>query len=151
MTNSNAFILPFTEIRVTDLPLVGGKGANLGEMTKAGFPVPGGFVVTTHAYRDFLQHNQLADWVLTHSAQGDGASPEELAAISTEIRARFAAGDIPENVLALLKAAYQKMSDTPVAVRSSATTEDLPEMSFAGQQDTFLNILGETAFFRSRN
>jgi len=131
------------------LPLVGGKGANLGEMTKAGFPVPGGFVVTTHAYREFLQHNQLADWVLAHSAKGNGASPEELAAISTEIRARFAAGEIPKNVLALLKAAYQEISNTPVAVRSSATTEDLPEMSFAGQQDTFLNIVGETAFLEA--
>ncbi len=149
MTNANVFILPFTEIRATDLPLVGGKGANLGEMTKAGFPVPGGFVVTTHAYRDYLEHNQLADWVLAHSAKGNGASPEELAAISTEIRTRFAAGEIPKNVLALLKAAYQEMSDTPVAVRSSATTEDLPEMSFAGQQDTFLNIVGETAFLEA--
>jgi len=118
-------------------------------MTKAGFPVPGGFVVTTHAYREFLQHNQLADWVLAHSAKGNGASPEELAAISTEIRARFAAGEIPKNVLALLKVAYQEMPDTPVAVRSSATTEDLPEMSFAGQQDTFLNIVGETAFLEA--
>ena len=143
MTDTNTFILPFSEIRATDLPLVGGKGANLGEMTKAGFPVPGGFVVTTHAYRVFLQHNQLAEWVLAHSAKGNDASPEELAAISTEIRARFAAGEIPENILALLKAAYQEISNTPVAVRSSATTEDLPEMSFAGQQDTFLNISSE--------
>lgn len=149
MTKSNTFILPFTEIRATDLPLVGGKGANLGEMTKAGFPVPGGFVVTTHAYREFLQHNQLAEWVLAHSAKGNGGSPEELAAISTEIRARFAAGEIPENILALLKAAYQEISNTSVAVRSSATTEDLPEMSFAGQQDTFLNIVGETAFLEA--
>jgi len=149
MTDQNTFILPFTEIRATDLPLAGGKGANLGEMTKAGFPVPGGFVVTTHAYREFLQHNQLADWVLAYSAKGNGANPEELDDISTEIRARFAAGEITENVLALLKASYQKMSDTPVAVRSSATTEDLPEMSFAGQQDTFLNIVEETAFLEA--
>ncbi|MEE8379466.1 MAG: PEP/pyruvate-binding domain-containing protein [Gammaproteobacteria bacterium] len=149
MTDQNTFILPFTEIRATDLPLVGGKGANLGEMTKAGFPVPGGFVVTTYAYREYLQHNQLADWVLVQSAKGKGASPEELAAISTEIRTRFAAGEVPKNVLALLKAAYQETSDTPVAVRSSATTEDLPEMSFAGQQDTFLNIVGESAFLEA--
>ena len=143
------FILPLTEIGATDLPLVGGKGANLGEMTKAGLPVPDGFVVTTHAYREFLQHNQLADWVLVRSAKGNNASPEELAAISTEIRTRFAAGEIPENILALLKAVYQEMSNTPVAVRSSATTEDLPDMSFAGQQDTFLNIVGETAFLEA--
>ena len=82
MVDPNSIIRQISEVKATDLPIVGGKSANLGEMTNAGFPVPGGFIVTTNAYRAFLVHNNLSEWVRVQSAKGNDASPEELEVIS---------------------------------------------------------------------
>lgn len=111
--------VPLHDLRRTDLPLAGGKGANLGELVAAGFAVPPGFVVTTDAYR---------------------AAVAPLAVVDA---AAVAAVPVPPDVEAAVRAAYQELGAGPVAVRSSATAEDLPGAAFAGQQDTFLGIVGE--------
>ncbi len=131
------------------LALVGGKGANLAKLAQANFPVPGGFLVTTQAYAEFVAANRLDAWVQTVVAQADPNDPVALEAVSTQIRTRFGAGAIPPQLAAVLRHAYQTLGHPPVAVRSSATAEDLPEMSFAGQQDTYLNILGEDALLQA--
>ena len=131
------------------LALVGGKGANLAKLAQANFPVPGGFLVTTQAYAEFVAANQLAAWIQTVVAQADPNDPVALEAAATQIRTRFAAGQIPAHLATDLCHAYQTLGQPPVAVRSSATAEDLPEMSFAGQQDTYLNILGEDALLQA--
>ncbi|MFI9593149.1 PEP/pyruvate-binding domain-containing protein [Nonomuraea sp. NPDC052265] len=116
-------VIPLDDEAAADLGTAGGKGASLARLARAGLPVPGGFVVTTEAYRSFV------------SAFGD-----EVAA-SGDPGALFAAHEIPAGLATLIKAAHAALGDdVAVAVRSSATAEDLPELSFAGQQDTFLNI-----------
>ncbi|MFC1936529.1 PEP/pyruvate-binding domain-containing protein [Chloroflexota bacterium] len=128
-----------------DLENVGGKGANLAILAKAGFQVPDGFTISTSAYRKFVKANELEGWVLGGVESVNQDDPAALEAASEEIRSRFAAGAIPLEIADEIKAAYAGLDNEPVAVRSSATTEDLPEMSFAGQQDTFLNVIGEEA------
>lgn len=125
------------------LALVGGKGANLAKLVQAGFPVPDGFLLTTQAYWAFLQANDLTDWVLTTVAAAQANDPAGLERISAQIRARFAERSLPTPLAAALRSAYLELGSPPVAVRSSATAEDLPDMSFAGQQDTYLNITNE--------
>jgi rifampicin phosphotransferase len=114
------------------LPVVGGKAANLGELIRAGFPVPAGFCITTAAYQQVAEHAFAA-----------GAVPEKLA---ERARAAILASPVPAGVAEAMGHAYRALGDSvPVAVRSSATAEDLPWASFAGQQDTFLNIVGADA------
>lgn len=135
------YTLFFEEIDKKDLPLVGGKGANLGEMTKAGFPVPEGFCVTTGAYKDFLTHNVLVGFI---SQVIKDANLDNISQIGEEIRERLRLSEIPEQVKkAIISAIYKAGSNNYYAVRSSATAEDLAFASFAGQQDTYLNIKGE--------
>jgi rifampicin phosphotransferase len=138
-------ILPFTAIDHTSLPSVGGKAANLGEMLRAGLPVPPGFCITTTAYTLVAGASNLES-ILTELATtrvGDTARLTELASAARE---RLLAAPIPANISKAIIAAYRTLGDgVPVAVRSSATAEDLPYASFAGQQDTYLNILGEDA------
>ncbi len=139
------FIKSIAELDQNDLPLAGGKGANLGALLQAGLPVPGGFVITTDAYRAFVAANAL-DAGIQHilgSARLD--DPAELESAAQKIRARFINGQTPAGLAAEIRRAYASLHQppTPVAVRSSATVEDLPDLSFAGQQDTYLNILGE--------
>ncbi|MBI5029820.1 MAG: phosphoenolpyruvate synthase [Chloroflexi bacterium] len=143
----------------------GGKGANLVHMTRAGFPVPGGFIIATQAYRDFVNANALSEKIATilNTLQAD--NPDALEAASTTIRNLFAKGTMPAELAREIVSSYLVISSEarnlspnqrdflvvplprndsiPVAVRSSATAEDLPELSFAGQQDTYLNIIGE--------
>ena len=142
-------ILPFTS---PDLNLAssGGKGANLARLSQAGFPVPDGFIVTTAAYQAFVDSNRLDDQI--HQAlEKAGAAPDKiidpqaLQEASTVIRNAFSTRSLPPGLVEALRQAYHDLGMPAVAVRSSATAEDLPEMSFAGQQDTFLNILGEDA------
>ncbi|MEV6149836.1 PEP/pyruvate-binding domain-containing protein [Nonomuraea sp. NPDC052129] len=124
-------LLPLDDA-AADLATVGGKGASLARLTRAGLPVPGGFHITTEAYRAFAA--DFRDRILDAAAAGDAAG----------IAALFAGHDMPAAVAAEISTAYEAMGhDVPVAVRSSATAEDLPGMSFAGQQDTYLNIRGE--------
>ena len=120
-----------------DLGLAGGKGANLGELIRAGFPVPPGFVVTTAAYNRFVAQNHLEETIARalRDDPGSGAA----------IRAAFENAPIPSDVKGEILAAYEQLGQGPVAVRSSATAEDLPGAAFAGQQETFLNVVGSTA------
>ncbi|MDP9861492.1 MULTISPECIES: PEP/pyruvate-binding domain-containing protein [Streptosporangium] len=130
-------VLPLHDA-AADLALAGGKGASLARLARAGLPVPGGFHITTDAYRDFVSRDGLHGLIMRALAD---ASPEQAA---PRIAALFAGREMPPETAAEILAAYAELGDdTPVAVRSSATAEDLPEMSFAGQQDTYLNIRGE--------
>ncbi|MDP9982536.1 pyruvate,water dikinase [Pseudarthrobacter oxydans] len=127
------------------LPDVGGKAANLGELRRAGLPVPAGFCLTTQAYRRATAPAGLEN---IHAGLAETA-PEDLpglARLAAAARALVLAADIPADVAEAVRAAYTALGpDAPVAVRSSATAEDLPFASFAGQQDTFLNVVGADA------
>ncbi|HXX24543.1 MAG TPA: PEP/pyruvate-binding domain-containing protein [Terriglobia bacterium] len=126
------------------LELVGGKGASLARMAAAGLPVPSGYLVTTHAYRYYVSSNGLVDAILAAAAQADADDPTTLERAAAQIQSLLAASKIPEDVAALIERSYSELGqdDPPVAVRSSATAEDLPEMSFAGQMETYLNVCG---------
>ncbi|CAG1016996.1 pyruvate, water dikinase [Anaerolineales bacterium] len=145
------FIKKITELDQTDLPIAGGKGANLGALLQAGLPVPGGFVVTIAGYRAFVAANNLDVELhrILESIQMD--DPASLESGSEQIRACFRSGQIPSALADEIRRAYLTLHNQPqaVAVRSSATAEDLPDLSFAGQQDTYLNILGEEALLEA--
>src|SRR3972149_3349319 len=140
-------VLFFKEIDKHDIPAVGGKGANLGEMANAGFPVPPGFAITTEAYDLFLTQNNLLAEISKIQKDTNVNNPTELDRASKLIQKKVLVGEIPELVAKEIITAYKKLSGSfkkeLVAVRSSATAEDLPGASFAGQQATFLNIQGE--------
>ncbi|MBI3915044.1 MAG: phosphoenolpyruvate synthase, partial [Chloroflexi bacterium] len=146
------FILPFNSLQAT-LHRVGGKGANLSELTRAGFNVPPGFLITTDAYRAFVSENGLQAKILALVAATTLDDPASLDSASEKIRALFDQAAIPNSISAEIQKAHQELSNhlitqspnISVAVRSSATAEDLPGLSFAGQQDTFLNIIGTDA------
>lgn len=140
------YVRDLNELNRADLPLAGGKGANLGALIHAGLPVPGGFIVTTEGYRDFVTANELDERINRVLAAIHSDDPAELEQASSEIRSAFQAGSIPVDMRGNILTAYSAMGTTcAVAVRSSATAEDLPDLSFAGQQDTYLNIMGEEA------
>ena len=145
MSKSTAHILWFEQIRKKDIPIVGGKGANLGEMYHAEVPVPNGFVVTAKAYFDFLNSTSLRHKILTEVSGLDTNNSKKLQQISKNIKTAILAADMPDDLEAEIKTYYHKLCgeyDRLVAVRSSATAEDLPDASFAGQQETYLNIKG---------
>ncbi|MHB0965089.1 MAG: PEP/pyruvate-binding domain-containing protein [Bellilinea sp.] len=125
--------------------LAGGKGANLARLAQAGMPVPDGFILTTQAYRDYIAANQLEERILAALPADASLDPDALEASSQQIRALFAAGRMPPPLKADLHFAYAELGMPPVAVRSSATAEDTLELSFAGQQDTYLNIIDDIA------
>lgn len=124
-----------TELRRTDLAVAGGKGANLGELIAAGFPVPPGFVVTTAGYLEATEPLDLEAML----------EKTDVAAAAASIREAITALPVPTAVEAAIRAAYRELGEVAVAVRSSATAEDLPGAAFAGQQDTYLNIIGADA------
>ncbi len=126
------------------LERVGGKGASLARMAAAGLPVPPGFHITTRAYRRFVAENHLADAILSAAAQARTDDPATLDRASSQIQSFIAQGTIPVDIAVLIRQWYGELGadDQPVAVRSSATAEDLPELSFAGQQETYLNVRG---------
>ena len=128
---------------------VGGKGLNLIRLTRAGFPVPRGFIIPTDAYRAFLSANGLRDTIEIpiRGLLAEDASGLERA--SERIRRAFSTASMPNEPAQAIVAAYESLKDSPVAVRSSATAEDLPDLSFAGQQDTYLNILGISQLLRA--
>src|SRR5918995_5746638 len=133
------------DIRKDDIALVGGKGANLGELSHAGLPVPPGFVLTTRAYDAFVEAGGLKDEIVGRASAARAEDPGAFEEVAEGIRALFSGGKVPEEMAHEIRAAYEEMSEdaeTPVAVRSSATAEDLPGASFAGQQDTYLNVRG---------
>ncbi|QEY26052.1 phosphoenolpyruvate synthase [Neisseria zalophi] len=146
------YVIWFENLRMTDVDSVGGKNASLGEMisqlTEKGVRVPGGFATTADAYRAFLAHNGLNERISAALAALDVEDVTELARVGKEIRQWILDTPFPEQLDADIKTAWDKMvadagtDQIPVAVRSSATAEDLPDASFAGQQETFLNING---------
>ncbi|WP_017581251.1 PEP/pyruvate-binding domain-containing protein [Nocardiopsis valliformis] len=162
-------VAPLTAFGAEDLPVAGGKAANLGELLRAGLPVPEGFVVTTEAYAAVAESAGLQDLVAalerTPLAEGapDGSAPERSAeeeeALSrvvgdgtgkgpapADLRAALVGAVVPDALREGIVAAYGRLgADVPVAVRSSATAEDLPGAAFAGQQDTYLNVIGAEA------
>jgi pyruvate,water dikinase len=147
MVEPQPLVLPIDRIRAADLPLVGGKGANLGELAGAGFPVPPGFCVTTTAFRRFLaaagERSEAMYGELEALAPGD---VDGVRRVGAQIRAELAAVAVPDEVTVAVLAAWEALgAEHAYAVRSSATAEDLPGASFAGQQDTFLNVRGREA------
>jgi len=140
------FVVDFAQVGKDDIDLVGGKGANLGEMTRFGIPVPEGFIVTSKAYFKFLVENNLRPR-LESSLEGlDVSDSSSLSQVALKIQGEILKSPIPKEIESEIKAAYKELSARKrlyVAVRSSATAEDLPTASFAGAQRTFLNVSGE--------
>ena len=129
----------------------GGKGVNLARLVQAGFRVPTGFVVTTEAYRRFVETHQLSSLIEGALTGLDPGDAQAIEAASSQIRDGFTSKEVPEEIAEAIRAARAESlgDDVPVAVRSSATAEDLPNLSFAGQQDTFLNVIGEPEILRA--
>ncbi|HEX6863943.1 MAG TPA: phosphoenolpyruvate synthase, partial [Thermoanaerobaculia bacterium] len=146
-------VRPFASLGLGDVPLVGGKNASLGEMVRelasAGVPVPDGFATTATAYRLFLAQAGLEEKLAAVLAGLDPADVAGLAQRGAEARRLILAAELPEELKSAVLASYRELSrasgeeSTDVAVRSSATAEDLPEASFAGQQETYLNVRGD--------
>ncbi|HEV7534070.1 MAG TPA: PEP/pyruvate-binding domain-containing protein, partial [Acidimicrobiia bacterium] len=122
--------------------LVGGKGANLGLLTRAGFPVPPGFSVTTAAYSAFIASSGLGDKIAAIVAELKYDDPDQLEALTGEIRELIVGAALPDGLATEITAAYTALGESYVAVRSSGTAEDLAEASFAGMHDTYLDIKG---------
>ncbi len=142
------FIVWYDRYEPEQKPLVGAKNASLGEMMGAGMPVPPGFALTTEAYRIIWSHQDLVDDVNGMLRQLDHDDLAQNAEVANRIRGRIESVPVPAEVVDALSRAYEDLcshcdlADLPVAVRSSATAEDLPDASFAGQQDTYLWICG---------
>ena len=130
----------FSELGKDHIPTVGGKGANLGELYNAGFNVPPGFVVTTNAYMDFLARNELPEKISKRLKNLDVENTQQLDKISAEIRGMILKAQFPSDLAKKIQEYLKKIRAHHYAVRSSATAEDLPTASFAGQQDTYLEI-----------
>ena len=143
-------ILWFETLRNTDVPIVGGKNASLGEMINAGMPVPPGFAVTAYAYESFIKQTGIAKKIyqIINKTVTDPNNPKQYDAASKKIRVLVEKTPIPSKTVKSIKEAYKELKkrfnskDAFVAVRSSATAEDLPDASFAGQQETYLNVKG---------
>ncbi len=164
------YILWFDDISLSDIPLVGGKNASLGEMRKElkklGVNIPNGFAITVHAYHDFLDKGTVQEWqylmkkpnvrenIQDILADLDVENMEDLSEKGSRIRRLIYSLEFPREIIEEIVKAYRRLckeygEDTDVAVRSSATAEDLPTASFAGQQETYLNIRGEYALIQA--
>ncbi len=150
-----AYTLPFSKLGRHDVETVGGKNSSLGEMishlAQAGVTVPDGFATTAQAYRDFLQHEGLAERISKELAALDVEDVEKLTTVGARIRQWILATPFPPRLEQEILESFERMSagrDIAVAVRSSATAEDLPDASFAGQQETFLNVRGRDALLK---
>ncbi|MBI2328777.1 MAG: phosphoenolpyruvate synthase [Chloroflexi bacterium] len=143
MQEGRKTVVWFKEVTKKDVAVVGGKGANLGEMTNAGIPVPPGFIVTSDAYFDFLRQTKLTAKIRQLLKPVDVNDSRQLQQIAAQVRQVISKAAIPPEIAKEIERAYVKMGQGLVAVRSSATAEDLPEASFAGQQRTFLNVQGK--------
>ncbi|WP_294638329.1 phosphoenolpyruvate synthase [uncultured Aquabacterium sp.] len=144
-----ALVVPFEQLRMSDVEVVGGKNASLGEMISQlpdGVRVPTGFATTAHAFREFLKHDGLADRISQRLATLDTEDVRALAAAGAEIRGWVEAQPFPADLEKAIRDAFVVLAgdnlQASFAVRSSATAEDLPDASFAGQQETFLNVVG---------
>src|SRR5258706_7725372 len=150
----NEWVLPLESLGLGDVARVGGKNASLGEMirhlTKAGVRVPGGFATTATAFHTFLDEGQVTDRIRRRLAALDVEDVSALAAAGREIRGWISATPLPKSLQQAVGGAFHNLEsetggELAVAVRSSATAEDLPEASFAGQQETYLNVRGLAA------
>ncbi|MEX1052577.1 MAG: phosphoenolpyruvate synthase [Patescibacteria group bacterium] len=167
---ANINVLWFSEIDKDDILKVGGKGANLGEMTKAKFPIPYGFVVTSQAFGEFIKANNLNKKIKLLLKDLNHENHQQLKEVATSVRDLIESSDIPKPIINKIASSYSELlvmeakyfkkrvgffkssviklksiyKDPFVAVRSSATSEDSPTASFAGQQDSYLNVIGET-------
>ncbi|UXH77035.1 phosphoenolpyruvate synthase [Roseateles amylovorans] len=147
---ATALVVPFEKLRMTDVESVGGKNASLGEMISqladAGVRVPGGFATTAHAFRNFLKHEGLDARIQKRLADLNTDDVRALAQAGAEIRGWLEAQPFPADLEAAIRAEFARLTEgnpeASFAVRSSATAEDLPDASFAGQQETFLNVVG---------
>jgi pyruvate,water dikinase len=143
-------VIWFEDLRKTDIPSVGGKNANLGEMTSAGLPVPPGFAITAYSYKKFIEDTGIAKKIygIINETMTKPDDPVQGELASKKIRRLIESTRMPKDIEKAMKSAYEelckrlKMKDVFVAVRSSATAEDLADASFAGQQETFLNVKG---------
>jgi len=151
LSQDGAYVLPFEQLRMTDVEVVGGKNASLGEMISqldgAGVRVPGGFATTALAFRDFLAHNNLTERISQRLASLDVDDVKALAAAGKEIREWVATAPFQPRLEQEIRESYARVAaregaEASFAVRSSATAEDLPDASFAGQQESYLNVLG---------
>ena len=133
--DQSVLVVDLAQLGVGDLDHGGGKAANLGELLRTGFPVPQGFVITTTAYDLMVRSNELQHNIVAASSRGDAAL----------VRTGFEKATIPPEVEQAILEGYRRMGGGSVAVRSSATAEDLPQAAFAGQQETFLGVSGERA------
>jgi pyruvate,water dikinase len=135
----------FKELNSKSLAIAGGKGSNLGEMVNAKIPVPDGFVVTSTSYYDFLDKSSLRHKIKTELESLDVQSSKDLGLASKNIQKSILRAKMPKNIEIAITSSYHELSgnnNEPVAVRSSATAEDLPDASFAGQQESYLNVKG---------
>lgn len=139
-------VLWLSDVDKNDIPIVGGKAANLGELLRVEIPVPDGFVVDARTFKDFINRANLKDKIYGLLKGLDVENTEELNRVSEEIRKLIRESKMPEDIEKEIRKAYKKLGngkEVYVAIRSSATAEDLPDASFAGQQDTYLNVKGE--------
>ncbi len=147
MSSAHELVVPLSKIRKDDTSLVGGKGANLGEMIEAGFPVPNGFALTIYAYDLFLKDNVIYSKIFELLKDLDVSDSNKLTDIAKRIQTIIKNGEIPSNLIKETVSLYKKLSGfmnyALVAVRTSATAEDMPKTSFAGMGDTILNVKGE--------
>jgi len=147
---SEQLVLRFEDLTKEDIPLVGGKNANLGEMTQAGIPVPPGFAITAYAYKKFITETGIAEKIYKtiEKTVTDINNPQQYEEASKKVRKIIESTPMPQKHQKAIKEAYKELgkktglSQVFVAVRSSATAEDLPDASFAGQQETYLNVRG---------
>ena len=148
MPKKETYIKWFEDLRKDDIPIVGGKNANLGEMLSVGIPVPPGFAITAQAYKKFIDATGVADKIYKILAGIDPKNPAQVQEASKKVRNLVESTPVPDDLKNAIFEAYEKLSKkvglaaVSVAVRSSATAEDLPDASFAGQQETYLNVTG---------
>uniref|UniRef100_UPI0017A0EF23 phosphoenolpyruvate synthase n=1 Tax=Methylibium sp. TaxID=2067992 RepID=UPI0017A0EF23 len=148
--DATALVVPLENLRMTDVEAVGGKNASLGEMISqlaaSGVRVPGGFATTAHAFREFVRHDGLAGRISARLAALDTNDVRALAEAGAQIRGWVEAQPFPADFEAAIRESFAALTegnaDASFAVRSSATAEDMPDASFAGQQETFLNVVG---------
>ena len=142
------YIVNFSDVGKADISSVGGKGANLGEMTRAGFPVPPGFIVTVASYRRFIEEAGIKEHIASALDGLDVNNSKALDVAAVRVQKLIPRSKFPKDIAKQIISAYFRLGGKflkhpLVAVRSSATAEDLPDASFAGQQSTFLNVQGE--------